>query len=309
MAYLSREYPMWRAKTELVERGQVGSLAILGDSRPMADIIPSLIGPRVVNLALPGATSIEIYYQSQQILANQNRPKAIIISISPYLFENPLFFWEHAARFGFLNGAKLDEIRLRARALNDHSLFEKQSPGDVETRMKCLLYSIKFPSFYIPSLLNGGFYQRYHANIEMLNAVLSQRGQAYFGQANGSTEPDLDVRLQSFVPSKIIDDYFSRTLSLYQSYHIPVYFLVLPHNEASEHLYFAGLREAFLGYLDRYVGQYSNFHLLGDPFPSYASQYFGDPFHLNKKGAAKCSDLLAKTLKDSHVEGGPFGPN
>lgn len=143
----------------------------------------------------------------------------------------------------------------------------------------------------------------------MLNSVLSERGQAYFGQANGSTAPDFEVRLHSFVTAKIIDDYFNRTLSLYQFHHIPVYFLGLPHNEASEQRYFAGLKKAYAEYLDRYSALYPNFHILGDPFPSYPSQYFGDNSHLNKKGATKYSDLLPKTLNDSQVEGGPFGSN
>jgi hypothetical protein len=275
----------------------------------MADIIPSLIGPGVVNLALPGVNSIEIYYQSQQILASPNRPKAIIISISPYLFTDAPYFWERSVAYGFLTAAQLDEIRLRSRALKDDSLFEKRSPGDIDARMKCLLYSIRFPSLYFPSLLYGGLYQRYHENIETLNSVLAQRGQAYFGRADGTTGLDFEVRLQSFVPLKIIDDYFNRTLALYQAQHIPVYFIGLPHNEASEQHYFAGLREAFVKYLNRYAAQYPDFHILGDPFPSYPFQYFGDPFHLNEQGAAKCSDLVAKMLNDSHVEGGPFGPN
>jgi hypothetical protein len=309
LAYFSQEYAMWRAKIEMVGNGQVGTVAILGDSRPMADIIPSLIGPGIVNLALPGITPIEIYYQSQEILASPNRPKAVIISISPYLFSVPFYFWERSAGYGFLNGAQLNEIRRRARALDDSALFEKQSFGDIDARMKCLLYSIKFPSLSFPSLLNGRFYLRYHANIELLNSVLAERGQAYFGKANGSTAPDFETRLQSFVPAKIIDDYFNRTLSLYRSQHVPVYFLVAPHNEASEHLYCPGLGEAYAEYINRYLAQYPDFRILGDPFPSYPSQYFGDSFHLNKEGATKFSNLIAKLLNDARVEGGPFGPN
>jgi hypothetical protein len=309
MAYLIREYAIWQAKIAMVEKGQVGTLAVLGDSRPMVDIIPSLVGPGIVNLGLPGSTSIDIYYQSQHILASPNRPKAIILSITPYFFSDAMCFWDYSVGFGFLNSAQLNEVRLRARALHDDTLFEKESPGDIAARMKCLLYSIRFPSLYFPSLLTGRFYQRYHDNIEILNAVLAQRGQGYFGQANGSTDPDLDVSLHSFVASKLLDDYFDRTLALYQSQHLPVYFIVLPHNEASGQQYFAGLKEAYADYLNRYIAKYPDFHLLGDPFPSYPSQYFGDGTHLNTKGAVICSNLLAKTLNDSHVEGGPFGHN
>ena len=141
----------------------------------------------------------------------------------------------------------------------------------------------------------------------MFDYVLSSRGQGYFGLANGSTDPDSETSLSSFVPSIILDDYFDQTLAFLQSKNIPVYFIAMPHNSVSGRLYYPGLRNDFVAYLSNYAYRYSDFHILGDPFPSYPQEYFGDALHLNEKGAALWSDHVAKLLKDEHVEGGPFG--
>lgn len=309
MAYEEYDYSIWLAKMTLVRESKVGSLTILGDSNPCAALLPDRLGPGVVNLGLPTGTPLETFYVARKMIAGSTHPKAVIISILPSDFVSSEHFWDVGVSYGFFSLRDLEEVRARSRALKDDSVIGPLSPGDLDVRLKGFLYKIKFPSFYFPALIASHGYGRYQWNSERLKLVLADRGHSYFGLDKGSTLPDHEASLKSFVPSKVLDDYFNQTLALFQSQNIPVYFLSMPHNEASVQHYAPGLKEAFAGYLNQYAARYPNFHVLGDTFPIYPSEDFGDPWHLNEKGAAQWSDYVAQLLNDSHVEGGPFGPN
>lgn len=307
MAYQEYDYSIWLAKMTLLKEDQLGGLVIIGDSNPCAALLPERLGPGVVNLGLPTGTPLEVFHVARKLIASQTHPKAVLISILPSNFINSEHFWDVCVNYGFLNGHDLEELRSESRVLGDASVVGPESPGDIDVRLKSLLYLIKFPSFYFPALVNAHGYGRYRFNESRLKLVLANRGQSYFGTDNGSTGLDKEAALKSFVPSKILDDYFNQTLALFQSQKIPVYFVAMPHNEASVSHYYPGLKAAFTSYLDQYAGRYTNFHVIGDTLPTYPSQDFGDPWHLNAKGAARWSDSMVKLLNDSHVEGGPFG--
>jgi hypothetical protein len=305
--YFDEEYPIWMAKSQLAHENLKGKLVILGDSGPVAGMVPARIGPGVVNLALPGSTAIENLYFAQNIIGASEHPAAVIISFSPIQIVEADFFWSRSVEFGFLNLQQLNEVRIRSRAIDDESLFGVRTPLDFDAQFKSLLYASKFPSFYFPAIVASRFYQRHEANEKRFQLTLAHRGQEYFGVAQGSIELDRETALKSFIPSKILDDYFNRLLAFFYSQNIPVYFLSLPHNAASDRHYFPGFKEAFSHYLGPYTQRYPNFHILGDPFPVYASEYFGDRSHLNEPGATKWSDHVVQLLNESRVPGGPFG--
>jgi hypothetical protein len=313
MVYMDYEYPMWRAKMQIADSDQPRSLVILGDSRAVADLIPARLGPGVVNLAMGGATSIEAYYAARKIVVAPTPPRAVLISFSPanlMRIDNLAHvFWGRSAQFGYFSLGELNEIRRRSRGLNDETLFGPESPADLDAFLKSLFYTIKFPSYYVPALLDAGFENRSVENQKIFDLVLSDRGHGYFGQAKGATTPDAEVGLQSFAPQKIIDEYFNQTLALLNARNIPVYFVAMPHNVASTQLYSPDMNKGFDDYINSYVSRYPHFHILGDLFLSWPSDNFGDFAHLNPKGATLWSDQVAKLLNDSHVEGGPFGLN
>ena len=309
MAFQDFDYSIWLAKLTLVREGKVGSLTILGDSDPCAALLPERLGPGVINLGLPTGTPIEVFYVARKIVAAPIPPKAILVSFSPSDFVSSEHFWDVVVNYGFLTFNDVEEIRSRSRALNDASVIGPDSPGDLDVRLKSFLYLIKFPSFYFPALVHSHGNGRYEFNEERLQLVLVNRGHSYYGTDKGSTLPDRETNLPSFVPAKILDDYFNQTLALFQSRNIAVYFLATPHNEASVQQYAPALKDSFARYLKRYGARYQNFHVLGDPMPVYPSVDFGDPWHLNEKGAAEWSDYVAKLLNDSNVAGGPYGPN
>jgi hypothetical protein len=295
------------AKVKLAHDSGPENLTILGDSRALTGLIPSRLGPQVVNLALGGSTPIEGFFFARKIADRAKPPQAVILSYSPDAFLQADWFWYRTAEFGFLDYPQINEVRLHARGLKDKTLFGPGSPGDFDARFKSFLYAIKFPSYFFPALWKSHLYQRYPANQKMWEDVLSTRGQVYLGRQRGSTTPDSETKLTSFIPAKINDYYFDQTLALLASRHIPVYFLAMPHNAASDPFYFPGLKDAFAAYLQQCVGRYSDFHVLGDPFFSYPSECFSDYAHMNELGAVPWSDHVAQLLNDAHVAGGPYG--
>jgi len=307
MAYMRRDYPMWMAKLKLARESHA-SLVVLGDSRAVAAIIPAKVGPGVVNLALGGSTPIEDFYMERIIISEDPPPQAVLLSFTPYQFVHADWFWEYGVKYGLLNSQDVNEVRRLSRSLKDNTVFSPKSPGDLDVRLEAFLYSIKFPPFYFSSIIHSGIFMRYQVNLDSWNHVLEARGQSYFGQESESTLPDNEVSLKSFTPSKTIDVYFDRMLALSQSRHIPVYFLSMPHNTASTTLYSPVLKVQFVDYLNQYARRYPGFHILGDPLNPYPPDCFTDANHLNPKGAERWSDYMAKLLTDSHVEGGPFGP-
>jgi hypothetical protein len=309
MAYFDREYPMWLAKMKMIQSRQTFSVVIQGDSRTVAGLIPGRLGRGVVNLAFGGATPVESYYVAQRVVQGSVRPQAIVISQSPLRFMSDEVFWTRAAQFGFLNYGEIEEVRRRSRDLNDDSVCGGASPFDLDTRLKGFLYQVGFPTYRFPSLLGGRIFARYNENKSALDRVLLSRGQAHFGVEDGCLLLDEETGLVDFHPSRLFDDYFDRTLKLYESLNIPVYFLSMPHNEVSVRIYHQQMEQEFSDYLRQYSARYPNFHVLGEVIPVYPAKCFGDADHLNDSGAERWSDTVAKMLNDANVPGGPFGPN
>ena len=308
MYYYEMAYPIWLERMHSLKGNTFGSLAILGDSRPMADLMPARLGPGVTNFALPGAMPIESFYIAQHITSGAASPKAVIISFTPSHFMQKESFWDFAVGFGLLTLPQVNEVRMNSRDLNDEEIFGPQSPGDLDARFKSFLFTSKFPAYRFTAISTTLLHPNYAKNKEMLDFVIANRGRGHVGLADGTSEPDTDSKLKAFVPAKLLDLYFEQTLALLQARGVPVYFIGMPHNATSDPLYDHGLRKDYVDYLQHFTAKYPNFHILGDPFPSYPPEYFGDPDHLNEKGAVKWSDQVALLLNEHHVAGGPFGP-
>jgi hypothetical protein len=60
MSFLDSSYPILKAKMDMAANLPAGSVVILGDSRPLVGLIPAQLGPDVYNLAVSGASPIEV---------------------------------------------------------------------------------------------------------------------------------------------------------------------------------------------------------------------------------------------------------
>jgi hypothetical protein len=228
-------------------------------------------------------------------------------------------FWENSVKFGLLDGATVEETRVRSRRYPDDlvlgilgddrlepafrsPLFGAKTIGDVEARLKANLYSMHFPSYYFAALEDARIYQRGSGNWNIYHEVLGSRGHRLLWTGAGSRALSPETTIKSFAPSPLLDSYFSETLDLFQKRNIPVYYIGFPLNDVST----AALQPGFAGEFDSYIRNYekiySNFHCLGKTLTTLPWTDFGEAAHLNAKGAEVFSTDVAAQLRAAGIE-------
>ena len=313
MAFLASDYPIWTLKKQMAGNLPPSAVVILGDSRAMADFLPSRIGPHVVNLGCGGATSIDTFALSRIILSSPHPPSCVILSLCAQHCMETDSFWNHSVKYGLLDWKTIEEVRAHARRTNDLAewtddpnqrapLFGPVTVGDIEVRLKIALYSIRFPSFYFPSLIAGGFYQREAYNLFIYDSVQKARGFSGYGNKPGCQQLSEEAKLAAFAPSPLFDSYLSATIALFQSKNIPVYFIVAPISDISGKAVRTGFTADYATYIKAFETRYPNFHRLGEPLPTMSWTYFNDANHLSEQGAQVFSDRVAALLSDAPIE-------
>jgi hypothetical protein len=298
MAFMDPEYPSWRAKEVLLDRCDLGEAIILGDSRAAADILPDLMPFRVTNLAVGGGEAIEAFAALSRALRCKSPPRMVILSLDPGHFVRPDMFWERSVRYGFVSPADIAALRDASRETGDQSVYEARHAEGLPTRVRDLLYQIRFPPLYFASLAHGVGFLRWFSNQRTLEATLAARGHYYFGTEAGSDGVALDGHLAAFRPRPILDFYFDRLVAELDRRGIETRFIAMPVNQATFNEVRPGVREAFAAYLAGYQRRYPRFHVAAELMPSWPDRYFGDVFcHLNPQGAERFSAELAQLLQ------------
>jgi hypothetical protein len=311
MCFLDSGYPQLKYKTEMALKLPANSIVILGDSRAEASLIPARIGPDVYNLSISASTSIDTLAISR-ILVSSPHP----LSPSPLDCILTGHFWDISVRFGLLDLKDVEEIRTRSRYFNDpvlwsnegnplHNrtlLFGPKTPFDIDAQLKTILYTFRFPSFFFSSLISHDVFDRHRRNIETYRTMRETRGWRLVGTLNGTHELAPEADLPTFLPSPLLDSYLAETIGLFKSNNIPVYFVAVPFNENTIAKLHRDFVDGFAGYLKNYELRYSNFHLLGDPFPALPWEDFGDSAHVNEQGALRYSDNVAALLRKEGIE-------
>jgi hypothetical protein len=309
LAFLDPEYPYWQAKLTLLDRCDIGTVLVVGDSRAAVDVIPSRLGVTTTNLAVGGGEAIEAYVAIRRALACPVPPRRVVVSIDAGHFARPDLFWDRTVRYGFLDRNDLRLLRDVSDQVGDASILD-QKRGDGLTRgLRERLYAWRFPGLYLGSLLRAGGVARWWDNRAALAAGIASRGQYFFGTADGSSVVAVDGHLDAFTPMPVLDAYFDRLLGLLASRGIPVDFVAMPLNRATAREVRPAVRDGFAAYLAGYAARYKGFQVLGPLWPDWDDGWFGDEFaHLNPAGAARFSDWFGACLR-ARLEGGSCAPD
>lgn len=298
LAFLEPEYASWHAKQVLVERCDLGDVLVIGDSRASVGIIPARLPLPATNLAVGGGEAIEAYAILTRALACPEKPKLVVLSLSPVHVAQVDLFWERTMRFGFLNGQELAELRDESRALGDFSVYEERHTDGIPSPLRDRLYLAHFPPYYFASLVEGRVLWRWRFNAAGLAASLAARGQYYFGRDDGSSVIAAEGKLTEFRPLPILDRYFERILTLLADRGIPCVFVAMPMNESTVAAMRPGVREAFAAWLAGFEARFPGFHVEGPAIQAWPDRYFGDGFsHFNPVGAEKFS--TSRDLSDA----------
>jgi len=298
LAFLDPEYPYWLAKQELLQRCDIGTVLVVGDSRAAVDIIPARLGVKTTNLAVGGGEAIEAYAALRHALACPDPPRRVVISFDAAHFVRPDLFWDRSVRFGALDFAELADLRAVSERLGDVSILDQKHADGLPRGIRAFLYAARFPGLYFNSVLKGGVVLRWRDNHAALRAGLASRGQYYFGTAPGSSVVAIDGHVDHFAALPVLDAYFNRLLALLASRHIQADFVAMPLNDSTRRAVNPALLEGFSAYLAGYAARYPNFHILGPLMPSWDDAWFGDGFaHLNPVGAVRFSEGFGTCLR------------
>jgi hypothetical protein len=297
MWFLDPEYPMWRAKMHMIETCNVGETTILGDSRAMAGLVPAQISDTTVNLAVGGATPIESLRIAESIAKCPNPPKRVVFSFLPLYLMDEQVYWERTALFNYLDFGQMEELRRDSLRLSDSLVYPKDRFNSFLDKFKNYGYSISFPTFYFPAMVNAGFVGRKERNELELQATLNSRGQHFFGMAERSDWLAPETLLDKFEPTPVLNYYFDRVLAVLAERGIKVYFVGAPFNETSYERLKPETSSTFIKYLKDIEASDPNFRMLGVPLFSMPNENFGDIEHVNPRGAAKWSASVAELLK------------
>jgi hypothetical protein len=299
LAFLDPEYPVWRAKSAMLHRCDLGAVLIVGDSRAAVDVMPALLPVKATNLAVGGGMPIEAYLSVARALACPVPPLRVVISLDAAHFTRPDLFWERTVKFGFATGRDLALLRRLMAETGDTTLGAPKRLDGLPGWLRGRLYAVHFPPLYFSSLVKGGVFLRLWHNRSAFRATLAARGQYFFGRDAGSSIVAAEGHLAEFAPLPVLDRYFDRMLALLAARAIPADFVAMPMNQATGDAVLPAVRAGFTAYLARYEARYPGFHVVGPAMPAWPDRYFGDGFsHLNPQGAALLSQHFGRCLNN-----------
>ena len=287
MYFMESGYPSRVAKEELLSRCDLGSVLILGDSRPEASIIPRRMPTLTTNLAFGGATPVETYFTAQHALRCADRPKLIVYSHSITGFAGVNEgLWKSAVRFGLLSYHDLREIETTASTLGDPSVAATNTKDGLSGTIRDLVYASGSPTTFMASVIAGRAFERYGKNIAIYDSTFASRGQIGYDHALDNIRVGVDAETKMFIPAQTEDSYFDKTLNLFEAAGIEVVFVSIPLANSTVRVIPPSVISDFQEYLKRYAAQHPNFFPGNAAALPWPDDLFVDGSHLSSPGAA-----------------------
>lgn len=254
---------------------------ILGDSRAMADLVPSEFDTPAVNLAVGGATSIEMYYTLKEFIKNNGKPDNVIVMFAPFHYSIIDNFWTRTVYFNYLSVQDMMDLYSYAEATGSETLLQKGYKNDL------LSYRMRFPDKYLPALLNAKGFGRYSENKAKYSKVSAMFGHDQFGTLDGCSDLNYETSYESMHTTGdavLLDVYINRLLSLCEKEGINTTVSIPPMNKSSYNELNASYTEDLYYYFEALKSKYKNIKIESN-IPVYDDKYFGDSSHLNREGA------------------------
>lgn len=289
--YMDEEYPSWRY-TKLMENGKepLGHpvsaddvTLILGDSRAMADLIPAEMGDNVYNLAVGGATGIEMYYTLCHYIKKETVPKRVVIMFAPFHYSYMDNFWTRSIYFRHLTPREALRVYREGTGLNVSTMEDGEHGYST-----IISAALGLPNLYMPALLNSRFTGRLSLNREKYDSMCRQRGHGLFGTADGSKDLNYESNYTAFDRTKdfsLLDLYMRRLLALCRENGIETVLMQPPMNRASYEELDADYVSQYTDYIDSLRSDAIPGAVIDPEILCYDNDLFGDSSHLNEKGA------------------------
>ncbi len=295
MGFLSAEYPMWLEEKDYVRQDCLSrpsdssaspSTLILGDSRAKSSLIPGYLPDKesIYNIAIGGATPLEMYYALDNYLKNHDAPENIIIIFAPYHFCE-IDNWQQTLYYGYLSLPELLEADLAAlTSEGSEAVIYRGFLADQ------LSFTLRLPNKYMDAILTNRGVSMASSNREVYERVRRDMGYTEFGSEEGNALPNYETHHPVFDKSALVEKYYGRLLDKCLKAgagHIII--AQAPVNEASSRLITGSFHEGYSEFLSSFEEKYQNYpaFIFESEVPVYDNRYFGDNNHLNNSGARK----------------------
>lgn len=285
VCYMDEEYPAWDF-TKHVSKGKMYDgrsfdVVVLGDSGAMSSIMPGYAGESCVNLAVGGATSIEMYYFFDEYLKNHEAPKTAVIMFAPFHYWHIDNFATRTRYFKAIPAAKLCELYQNARACDAASV------ADDGYAIKELSARLGLPNVYLPALTAARFTGRYDKNAELSGELMQTFGYGRFGDQDECYDESYETSYEDMEDTgdaRLVTFYMRKLLTLCIDHNIKVRVIQPAVNEAT----YEGMSEKYIASYKKHMEEFAK------EFPGiecesevrvYDGKYFSDTSHLNPSGA------------------------
>lgn len=287
LCYMDEEYPAWLYSKSVSEgaecKGESFDTVILGDSGAMSSIMPALTDENCINLAVGGATSIEMYYMFNEYLKNHEAPKSAVIMFAPFHYWHIDNYKTRTLYFKALSVKNSRELYDNAKMLDAGSVYYDGVLVD-EISARCGL-----PNKYLPAINAAHFTGRYDDNATAYGSLLTSFGYGPFGDLDECYDESYETSYEDMEingDTKLIALYMQKLLTLCGENHIHVRLIQPAVNTAT----FEGLNEHYYAAYRTYIKQIAT--VIDDieyetDLRVYDGKYFADTSHLNKDGAVK----------------------
>lgn len=302
MAYAGRDYPLSIAKANLSAQCRPNEIAVFGDSRAVAGVLPTAMDVNVENLAFPAASPVETYFAVARLLRCPVPPRLVVIAHSASMYPEDKYFWSVFAGIGVLNATDIRAVEANATALGDNELVSAERPKAVPFAILPELYAMRFPPLYFGNVVGGYVAARWRYNERALREATLSSGRSSFGMAEGSDAISDEAKMNDWRVSPLINLYFDRTIKLLALHHVPVVIITMPINAATCARLPPVVQSRFSAYLNGIAKANPNVELVDSTIPCWPNAFYGDAWHFNMSGTLAYSQklqlLLAGVLND-----------
>lgn len=296
MHYMAVEYSMWAEEKDYVN-AKNGAEAlpdartlILGDSRAKSGLRPKELSDSAYNMAIGGATAIEMYYALENYLSCHGAPENAVIIFAPYHFCD-IDNWGQTLYYNYLTIPELFDVYKNALAFHDPVVFANNFFTD------SLSYRLRLPNKYLSAEYNAGFIGRKGENTAKYDSVRADAGYTVFGNDPGNDAGNYETHHEVFDKSPLVESYYYKLLRLCAENDIRVIIEQSPVNQASMDLITEDFWNGYHAFLTE-VGQAYPSVAINKDVTAYDNRYFGDNNHLNEGGAV----IFTKEMKEKYPE-------
>ena len=293
MSYMTEEYPMWMEEKNYVNQNEKASptTLIIGDSRAKSGVLPGELCPdgSAYNIAIGGATSIEMYYALRNYLKYHEAPDTALVIFAPFHFYE-IDNWGQTLYYNYLTLPEIIEIEANAAMLRDKRVQYSGWLADI------LSFKLRLPNKYLDQIYISRFGRNGEKNREKYERIQREYGFTSFGEEEGNDGLAYEAHKKEFELSPMSDLYYLRLLDLLKSHGIRVFIIQAPLNKATDKVITEKFRSAYTAYMEGIAEKYPDF-TVETKVPAYDNAFFGDNNHLNRRGAEKFTKEIGERYR------------